>query len=93
MAVLGLVFGVVLSVVCCQRIVQRHIFLIQKKQLVEEFVVMDLADYELTNITSFESANKHHAIPSTKKSAPDTSMCLSEEDRYRLWKLGLMDKT
>ena len=47
LAIIGLFVGVVVIAVAAQRIVGRHIYLLQKRQLVQEFRVMDLQDYEL----------------------------------------------
>jgi len=42
LAVVGLLVSVVLGAVILQRIVQRHIHIIQKKSLVSQYVVADL---------------------------------------------------
>lgn len=47
LAVIGFFVGVVVAVVAAQRIIGRHIHLLHKRQLVQEFRVMDLQDYDL----------------------------------------------
>ena len=47
LAIIGFFVGVVVVVVAVQRIVGRHVYLLQKRQLVKEFQVMDLRDYDL----------------------------------------------
>jgi hypothetical protein len=47
MAAVGLLVGLLFSMVVCQRIIQRHIYLLHKRQLVQEFQVVDLAGYDL----------------------------------------------
>lgn len=47
LALIGFLVGVVITVIAFQRVVQRHIHLVQKRQLVQEFQVMDLQDYDL----------------------------------------------
>jgi hypothetical protein len=48
LAVIGFFVGIVITVVAFQRVVQRHIHLVQKKQLIQEYQVMDLQEYDLT---------------------------------------------
>jgi hypothetical protein len=48
LAVIGFFVGIVITVVAFQRVVQRHIHLLQKKQLVQEYKVVDLQDYDLS---------------------------------------------
>jgi hypothetical protein len=47
MAVLGFLTEIVLTVVAFQRIVQRRVYLLHKRQLMQEFQVQDLAAYDL----------------------------------------------
>jgi hypothetical protein len=47
LAVIGFFVGIVITVIAFQRVVQRHVHLLQKKQLVQEYQVMDLQGYDL----------------------------------------------
>jgi hypothetical protein len=47
MAILGFLVGIIIVVVVFQRTVQRHIHVLHKRQLANEFQVMDLAEYNL----------------------------------------------
>jgi len=47
LAIIGFFVGVILTVIAFQRIIGRHIHLLQKRQLVQEFQVMDLQQYDL----------------------------------------------
>jgi hypothetical protein len=47
LAMIGFIVGVIIVVIAFQRIVGRHIYLLQKRQLVQEFQVLDLQEYDL----------------------------------------------
>jgi hypothetical protein len=47
LAVIGFFVGIVITVIAFQRTVQRHVHLLQKRQLIQEFWVMDLQEYDL----------------------------------------------
>lgn len=47
LAIVGFFVGVLVVVVAIQRIVARHVHLLQKRQLVQEYRVVDLQDYDL----------------------------------------------
>jgi hypothetical protein len=85
MAVIGFVVGIIIAVLLCQRVIQTHIYLLHKRQLVKEFTVMDLSAYDLdepltdSGLTPFAF---HHPVPS----APP----MHQDDEIYLQKLGLM---
>jgi len=83
LATIGLIMGVILTVIFCQRVVQRHIFLLQKKQLVGEFIVMDLSGYDVTDPDALEAATQNQGViplPVFVPSAPDESEMPSTPD-------------
>ena len=96
LAIIGFFVGVVIVVIATQRITSRHIYLLQKRQLVEEFKVVDLQDYDLDKpqapgenididgIEMRDGTNIRHPPPS----APVMPM----EDAQYLKNLGLMDR-
>jgi hypothetical protein len=47
LAIIGFFVGAIIVVIAFQRIVGRHIYLLQKRQLVQEFQVLDLQEYDL----------------------------------------------
>jgi hypothetical protein len=63
LAIIGFFVGVLVIVVAVQRIVGRHVYLLQKRQLVKEFQVMDLQDYDLDqpNSTAPVREDESHA--------------------------------
>jgi RING-variant domain len=88
MAIFGLFLLLVVGVAVFQRIVQRYIFLLQKKTLVQEFQVVDLSsqDYHIINMETSTSTAGHL----TDQVALLTST-LHPDDAKRLQKLGLLD--
>lgn len=76
LAMVGFVVGIIILVVIFQRTVQRHIYILHKRQLATEFQVMDLAGYDLDRPLAPE-----HPLPS----AP----LLPEQDSVYLKTLGL----
>lgn len=86
LAVVGFFVGVFLCVVVIQRIVSRHIYLVQKRQLVQEFMVMDLRDYDLDqpilSPLEVEGGGNH----------PPSAPVMPEEDVQYLRTLGLLDR-
>jgi RING-variant domain len=81
MAVIGLFMVLFVGVVICQRIVQRHMFRLQKKQLVHEFQVADLS-----------SSNTMQDVPDGDGTTrtPSSYSTLRPNDLIRLKKLGLI---
>jgi hypothetical protein len=47
MAVIGFFVGLFLATVLVQRVIQRHLFRLQKKELVKEFKVRDLSGFDI----------------------------------------------
>jgi hypothetical protein len=95
MAIIGLFLLLVIGVIVCQRIVQRHIFLLQKQTLVQEFQVADLSSLrEKYSLTSGSDVQNTNSIGTTNRSKqplvpmPDT---LHPNDVHRLQKLGLLN--
>jgi len=86
LAIIGVFVGVFLCGVAIQRIVSRHIYLVQKRQLVQEFMVMDLQGYDLDQplLSPLEVEGGRNPPPS----AP----VMPEEDVQYLRTLGLLDR-
>lgn len=95
LALIGFFVGIVMTVIAFQRIVQRHIYLLQKRQLVQEFQVMDLQDYDL-DIPLATAPPEEEDIeatgPFTSTRIRPSAPVLPEEDAAYLHKLGLMDE-
>ncbi len=85
LAIIGLFFLLVMGVIVCQRIVQRHIFLLQKQSLVQEFQVADLSSFDENHI---KQNNDSTRLTDRFVQFPDT---LHPNDMQRLQKLGLLD--
>jgi len=47
LAIIGFFVGLVLVVIAFRRIVGRHVYLLRRRQLVQEFQVLDLQEYDL----------------------------------------------
>lgn len=98
MAMIGLFLLLVIGVIICQRIVQRHIFLLQKQTLVQEFQVADLSTslHETCFICSNDQQTKDSITGTTNDSCykdqivPLTNT-LHPDDVLRLQKLGLLN--
>lgn len=86
MAVIGFFVGLFLGVIVGQRILQRHMFLLQKKQLVEEFQVADLSPYNVSSSPSH--VNNEGSIYDAIPMAPPPA--LHPDDASHLRKLGLL---
>ena len=94
MAVIGFFVGLIITVVICQRIVQRHVYLLHKRQLVQEFQVMDLAGYNLECEHAASAPSSYYDVEHqqehvTPTAPPDN---LREKDISYLEKLGLMEE-
>jgi hypothetical protein len=95
LALIGFFMGVVITVIAFQRVVQRHIHLVQKRQLVQEFQVVDLQDYDLdvplaTAPPEEEDIEVAGAVLPTARVLPSAPI-MPDEDVAYLHKLGLMD--
>jgi hypothetical protein len=98
MAVIGFVVGIVIAVVACQRVIQRHIYLLHKRQLVKEFTVMDLSGYNLDDLSSLPATTAgnasgvaSHPPPSAPLEIPPPSAPpMHQDDEIYLQKLGLL---
>mmetsp|Transcript_30945 Transcript_30945/g.74733 ORF Transcript_30945/g.74733 Transcript_30945/m.74733 type:complete len:539 (-) Transcript_30945:81-1697(-) len=91
LAVIGFFVGVAITVVAFQRVVQNHIHLLQKRELIREFQVMDLSSYDMD--MPLPSAPMKQAIEtstSTRHPLPSAPEMPEEDARY-LKKMGLMD--
>lgn len=98
LAVIGFFVGVVIVIIAAQRIVGRHIYLLQKRQLVHEFQVMDLQGYDLDHPLSPTEAEQVNVVGSgiemregTILYPPPSAPFMPTEDVQYLTKLGLMD--
>ncbi|KAG7338913.1 ring-variant domain containing protein [Nitzschia inconspicua] len=94
LAVIGFFVGMVITVIAFQRVVQRHIHLLQKKQLVQEYQVVDLQEYDLDQPVPTapreDDLQWNTARPAiANPSAPFEP--LPEKDVSYLRKLGLKD--
>jgi hypothetical protein len=105
MSVIGFFVGMILIVVACQRIVQRHVYLIHKRQLVQEFQVMDLSGYadleeqpsptKTTTTTTTTTTNKEEEeeiVVVAAYTAIPLAPPLAEADTSYLRKMGLMEQ-
>ena len=94
LAVIGFFVGIVITVIAFQRIVQRHIHLLQKRQLIQEFRVMDLQEYDLDQ--PLPTAPLEEDLEEGRLAAYPTPTAPIEPLPFRdvayLQKLGLMDK-
>mmetsp|Transcript_18813 Transcript_18813/g.46699 ORF Transcript_18813/g.46699 Transcript_18813/m.46699 type:complete len:263 (-) Transcript_18813:143-931(-) len=99
LAVIGFFVGFVIVVIAAQRIVGRHIYLLQKRQLVHEFQVMDLQSYDLDQPLSPAVEEQANVVGSgiqmrkgvTRHPHPSAPAMPTEDVQY-LTKLGLMDR-
>jgi hypothetical protein len=98
MAVIGFFVGLIITVVVCQRIIQRHIYLLHKRQLVQEFQVVDLAGYDLERPAETPSPSAPPSAYDMEQPPPEPEIhvapsapILRETDASFLKKLGLMD--
>ena len=80
MAVVGFFVGLFLATLLVQRVIQNHLFLLQKKQLVEEFRVKDLSGYNLDP----------EAPSSIYQAPPLMPPKIHPDDEAHLKKLGLL---
>jgi hypothetical protein len=87
MAIIGFVVGIIIAVLLCQRVIQTHIYLLQKRQLVKEFTVMDLSAYDLDEPVVVDSGL---TTSSTVYHPPPSAPPMHQEDEIYLQKLGLM---
>ena len=80
LAIIGLFVGVFIAVVVIQRILEKHLWLLQKRRLVHDFCVKDLS-----NVYDLEQTG--HGDNVVVPSAP----ALPEKDVTYLKKLGLIE--
>ena len=96
LAIIGFFVGVVIVVVAAQRITSRHIYLLQKRQLVEEFKVKDLQDYDLDKPEAPDENSKIDGIEMLDGTIithpPPSAPAMPTEDVQYLKNLGLMDR-
>lgn len=85
MAIIGFVVGIVMAIYVAQRIIQRHVFLLHKKQLAQEFQVRDLQDYDVAS-----SQNDLEAPSPAVLATPLPPPSMDPNDEQQLRKLGLM---
>lgn len=96
MAVIGFFVGLIITVVVCQRVIQRHIYLLHKRQLVQEFQVMDLTGFDLERPETPAPSAPPSAYDEEEPPGPEiyvapSAPTLRETDASYLKKLGLMD--
>eukprot|EP00977_Amphora_coffeiformis_P024548 scaffold16171_cov161-Amphora_coffeaeformis.AAC.3 len=100
MAVIGFLVGLFLGVVVGQRILQRHMFRLQKRQLVKEFRVVDLSSSSVVrDASSFVDGPTAAELRDDEENGDGRSMqmhsvnkaCLHPDDVSHLRKLGLLD--
>ncbi|KAL3920048.1 MAG: hypothetical protein SGILL_003455 [Bacillariaceae sp.] len=93
LAAIGFVVGMVVAIIAFQRVVQRHIHLIQKRQLVQEYQVMDLQEYDLSQPlpTAPRAEDLEWGAAGSHPSATAPIEPLPERDVSYLQKLGLME--
>ena len=95
MAMIGLFLLLVIGVIVCQRIVQRHIFLLQKQTLVQEFQVADLSSYHKSYHNSGNIPQTNDCVHTTPNNCTDPLVPLVDtlhpNDVQRLQKLGLLN--
>mmetsp|Transcript_57430 Transcript_57430/g.171314 ORF Transcript_57430/g.171314 Transcript_57430/m.171314 type:complete len:107 (-) Transcript_57430:276-596(-) len=104
MAIIGFAVGVFVGVIVVQRITQRHIFVLQKKRLVEEYRVADLStnnangvhfegdsyyDPELGQEMDSHTINEMENEQDTLIDKARQQQVLSTENESHLRKLGL----
>jgi hypothetical protein len=96
MAVIGFVVGIIIAVVMCQRVIQAHVYLLHKRQLVQEFTVMDLQDYDVLLLpapgSESESDTPPSSAPPLRQHPPPSAPPMHQEDEIYLQKLGLVEK-
>lgn len=93
LAIVGFFVGVVIVIVAAQRITSRHIYLLQKRQLVEEFKVKDLQDYDLDKPEALDENSEIDELDGTDIAHPPPSApVMPAEDVQYLKNLGLMDR-
>lgn len=85
---IGFFVGLVLSVMVVQQIIQRHIFLLHKQQLVQEFPIQDLSGMDISS----EWLDKTDDAPpcAYQGMMPLSTHSLEPEDALRLKRLGLL---
>lgn len=100
MAVIGFFVGLFLAVVIGQKIVQRHMFRLQKRQLVHEFRVVDLSSpSSAANLVEGPTAQELHQEDEESNGGGGMEMPLRKtacaslhpDDELHLRKLGLME--
>ena len=89
MAIIGFVVGIFISIHVGQRIVQRHIFLLQKKRLAQEFQVKDLQGYDLCEPQAHNQTDLEGPSPALS-AEPLRPPTLHPDDERHLKHLGLM---
>ena len=91
LAVIGFFVGVAITVVAFQRVVQNHIHLLQKRELIREFQVMDLSSYDMDMpLPSAPIEQDVETTASTRHPLPSAPEMPEEDARY-LKRMGLMD--
>lgn len=104
MAIIGFLVGIIIIVVIFQRTVQRHIYILHKRQLTNEFQVMDLSGYDLEQplpgaAVPETSSTNGDAEPTNSNKNEKEVHChplpsappLPEKDSAYLKNLGLME--
>lgn len=96
MAIIGFVVGIFLSILVTQRIIQRHVLLLEKRRLVDDFPVKDLSGYDLVQSSALPPLQEQTEDPlngSIYKASPvpPPRTSLQPDEASHLKKLGLLD--
>jgi len=99
LAMAGIIMGISLVVLIFQRTVQRHAYLLHKRQLTNEFQVMDLSTYDLSQPLNEETRrtndendnNKSTSNPTHPRPPQPSAPTLPEDDASYLKQMGLME--
>jgi RING-variant domain len=94
LALIGFFVGIVITVIAFQRVIQRHVYLLQKRQLVQEFRVMDLQGYNLdVPVATAPPHEEDVEVAGATATAPalPSASAMADVDAAYLHKLGLMD--
>jgi hypothetical protein len=83
-AAIGFLVGAFVAVVGVQTVIQKHLWRLQKRRLVQEYPVQDLS------AGKDEEEGNSHENPTTMEPVPTASSKLSVEDAIRLRRLGLL---
>ena len=92
LTVVGVFYGMILSVIIAKKIYERHAGVVRKRLLTQDFVVMDLDDPQSWNDVDPEDPVKERALStSSSRNMTETEMMMMPERQHaRLRALGLI---